>query len=292
MFVKLDDTFWRDPKTHGLSTDAVALWTVAASWAGDYYHTEGLVPSSAFKLLAASLGWTTRKLLPTARELVKHDLWAVDPDGYRIKNWLLICKPAAMIDAYREREKERVRKVREGQRTHVRTSDPDPDPDPDLSSSVGLSSGPSLAPAGQASPNLLLPRVGSEDPVQQPEQVADDGTTATNPQADLAMDSLTGTTVPYETVQADAGRTVEVLALARKPVEQPVKRGPGRPRGIPYTDAEKAARSLALKASWARRRAEDPEGVAAHVAKLARNSNGYEKARQAKQTKTDARKKA
>jgi hypothetical protein len=88
-WTKLSDDFYRHRKTRGMSDAARALWLTAASWCGENNDTEGSIPPAGQAVLAAVLGWTDKKLVSTAQELVERDLWEDDGDvGYRFNNWL------------------------------------------------------------------------------------------------------------------------------------------------------------------------------------------------------------
>lgn len=75
---RVDHSFWSHPKTLGLSTEAVALWVRAGSYAMQHL-TGGRVAGRALRLLGASPD--------DAAELVSAGLWEMDRDGWRFHDW-------------------------------------------------------------------------------------------------------------------------------------------------------------------------------------------------------------
>lgn len=75
---KVDDGFYRNPKTAPLSDTAQALWLRAATWSCDML-TDGVVPEAMISVL--------RGRKKTASELVDSGLWEKTESGYLFHDW-------------------------------------------------------------------------------------------------------------------------------------------------------------------------------------------------------------
>lgn len=75
---KVDDGFYRNPKTAPLSDAATALWLRAATWSCDFL-TDGFVPSSMIQVF--------RGKRSSAEELVRAELWTRREGGFCFHDW-------------------------------------------------------------------------------------------------------------------------------------------------------------------------------------------------------------
>lgn len=105
---KVDDTFHSHPRRLEATRAALGLWVVAGSWCAQHL-TDGLVPTNVVR----ALGWT----LKDAESLVSCGLWRRDGKGYRFHDWHDYQPTRESILAEREAARERMRKLRKGDRS-------------------------------------------------------------------------------------------------------------------------------------------------------------------------------
>lgn len=99
---KLDDTAYDNPKLGAVSLPAVALYFLAISYCNRHL-TDGLVTTRALPQLRG-----TRRL---AAELVREGLWATDPKGFVVHDFLRYNESKAAVES--RREAERIKKARQ-----------------------------------------------------------------------------------------------------------------------------------------------------------------------------------
>lgn len=107
---KVDDGYHDHPKVLAVSLAASGLWVRAGSWCGKQLN-DGLVPSTALRVISPATPATTRRL---AGELVAAGLWDEVPGvGYQFHDWAWANPTRAEVEAERERVREWRRKRRE-----------------------------------------------------------------------------------------------------------------------------------------------------------------------------------
>ena len=107
---RVDDNFHDHPKTLAVSLAATGLWVRAGAWCGKQLN-DGLIPSSALRVISPSPPAVTRKL---ATELVTAGLWDDVPGvGYQFHDWTQANPSRCDVESNRERVREWRRKRRE-----------------------------------------------------------------------------------------------------------------------------------------------------------------------------------
>jgi len=111
---KVDDGFYRNPKTAPLSDAAQALWLRAATWSCDLL-TDGVIPEAMISVL--------RGRKKTASELVASGLWEKTETGYLFHDWFDYqpsAEEVAELKAKRSAAGTRAAEARWG-KTHTKT---------------------------------------------------------------------------------------------------------------------------------------------------------------------------
>ena len=85
-WIKLDTSYLRNPKITALHPQAVLLHLASILWTADQLQ-DGHVPARALHELGHQAGidraWTLRR----AKQLVEHDLWVQNGDGWHIHDF-------------------------------------------------------------------------------------------------------------------------------------------------------------------------------------------------------------
>lgn len=84
-WVKLDDSWWTNPKIHRVEPLDRLLWIVSISWASRE-GTDGLIPAHMLGFLATSAGCS--KPDDAAQRLTDARLWDLVPDGWQVHDYL------------------------------------------------------------------------------------------------------------------------------------------------------------------------------------------------------------
>jgi len=85
-WMRVDDDFWRHPKTTNISLGARGLWVSAGSWVASNL-TDGIIPNNQFHVIAPGVPRKTIKRY--ADELVNAGLWdeLLDSGSYAFHEW-------------------------------------------------------------------------------------------------------------------------------------------------------------------------------------------------------------
>lgn len=113
-WVRLDDDMPRKQRVIDLSDAAFRLYVASICHCG-HETTDGLVSFAAARMLTPSS--STR----VANELVKAGLWECDPDGYRVARYLDYQESSGRALRARAAARERMRRLRSGERSPERT---------------------------------------------------------------------------------------------------------------------------------------------------------------------------
>ena len=98
---KVDDGFYRNPKTAMLSDGATALWLRAATWSCDML-TDGVVPQKMLPLFQSTE--------VAAKELCDAGLWETTRDGWLFHDWFDYQPSAQEVEELRKKRSEAGRK--------------------------------------------------------------------------------------------------------------------------------------------------------------------------------------
>ena len=98
---KVDDGFYRNPKTAMLSDMATALWLRAATWSCDML-TDGVVPKKMLPLFRSSED--------AVQELCDAGLWEATQGGWRFHDWFDYQPSAQEVEELRKKRSEAGRK--------------------------------------------------------------------------------------------------------------------------------------------------------------------------------------
>lgn len=98
---KVDDGFYRNPKSAVLSDAATSLWLRSATWSCDLL-TDGYVPEKMLPLFRSSQD--------AAQELRDAGLWETAQDGWRFHDWFDYQPSAEEVEALRQKRSEAGRK--------------------------------------------------------------------------------------------------------------------------------------------------------------------------------------
>lgn len=151
-WVKLDDDFWRNPKTDHLHGQACELYVMALSYCGDRLN-DGILSDDDVNTLLAMRKIPRSVVDELTRRVPPDDtpFWVIVPGGYKVHNFLKRNREAVKVreerlaaevrkNAYLERQNElRLQRLAEtvpngiqnGVPNGVRNTVPDPVPDPD-----------------------------------------------------------------------------------------------------------------------------------------------------------------
>lgn len=107
-WVKLDDGYYRHPKSRAIGRDGRALHLASMCWCAANL-TDGIIRRSDLPLLLAE----AEVKRPVVDVLVEHRAWLDHPDGWEVKDFLAYNRSAASVRAERDEAAERMRRNRE-----------------------------------------------------------------------------------------------------------------------------------------------------------------------------------
>lgn len=106
-YYPLPDEFYADPQFVGMSADAVALWTRAASWSA-HHLTDGVIPSGILPILKDAEQ-------VAAEELVDTGIWRQTRGGaFRFADWPRLAS-RAYVESKRDSQRARQQRLRSSQ---------------------------------------------------------------------------------------------------------------------------------------------------------------------------------
>lgn len=133
-WLRVDDTFVEHPKVIDLSDRSFRLHVAGMCFCARNL-TDGVLVKRSVSVVCA-LSSATRKHVA---ELVEAGLWVKAGDGFEVKDFLIYNPTGEKVKADRDAARDRMRKVRSGERSRERSATPAPDPSLEQALTTGLS---------------------------------------------------------------------------------------------------------------------------------------------------------
>jgi hypothetical protein len=157
---KVDDGFAFHRKTLRAPNQAIGLWVKAGSWCAQQL-TDGHVPIGVILAFGSSL--------EDAQSLVEAELWEVEGEGFRFRNWAEFQPSKEEVERERERARKRKQEWRESRRNGTRP--PSGPSGTDKGTPTGTDKGTTTETDGGVTPTPTRPDPTRPDPTVLPTEV-------------------------------------------------------------------------------------------------------------------------